>query len=61
MKATVIYPASEHHIKKFERTRLHILEETEEIYNNITLPHILKHQLSLEVSDTSSFFLVTCK
>ncbi|XP_065220430.1 m7GpppX diphosphatase [Planococcus citri] len=48
VKATVIYPASEHHIKKFERTRVHILEETEEIYNNITLPYILQHQLSLE-------------
>lgn len=49
IKATIIYPATEQHIKKFEKTQLFIVEETKDIYESITLPHILKRQLSLQV------------
>ncbi|XKL63577.1 hypothetical protein PGB90_005941 [Kerria lacca] len=48
IKTTIIYPATEEHIKKFEKGILHIIEETNDIYNNITLPSILKRQLSLQ-------------
>lgn len=49
IKATIIYPATEQHIKKFEKTQFYTVEETKDVYENITLPHILKRQLGLQV------------
>lgn len=49
LKAVIIYPATEQHIKKFEDQEIYVVKETPEIYNDVVLPHILKEQLSLQV------------
>ncbi|XP_008474762.1 m7GpppX diphosphatase isoform X1 [Diaphorina citri] len=48
IKTTLIYPATEKHIKKFERKTVHIIQETPEIYKNITLPYILSETFSVQ-------------
>lgn len=57
IKATIIYPATEQHIKKFEKTLFYTIEETNDVYENITLPHILKRQLGLQVRN---WVIATC-
>ncbi|XP_073987271.1 decapping enzyme, scavenger isoform X2 [Rhodnius prolixus] len=48
IKATIIYPATDQHIAKFEDKPLHIIEETPDLYNNVTLPYILKEQFDIQ-------------
>lgn len=48
LKTTVIYPATEKHIKKFSQQNIHLVNETIDLYNKITLPHIQKEQFSLD-------------
>lgn len=45
----IIYPATNKHIIKFTRQPLYLVEETKEIYQTITLPHILDNSFSLQV------------
>ncbi|XP_025414554.1 m7GpppX diphosphatase [Sipha flava] len=47
-KMDLIYPASEKHILKFSSQPIYLVQETEDIYQNITLPHILSNSLSLQ-------------
>lgn len=51
IKTTVVCPATEKHIKKYQRQESSLVEETEEDYRTITLPHIEKQSFSLQVSD----------
>jgi len=46
----IIYPATDKHILKFSSQPLYFVQETEEMYQTITLPHILGSSLSLQVS-----------
>jgi len=46
----IIYPATDKHILKFTSQPLYFVQETEEMYQTITLPHILSSSLSLQVS-----------
>lgn len=46
----IIYPATDKHILKFTSQPLYFVQETEEMYQTITLPHILDSSLSLQVS-----------
>lgn len=48
LKVTIIYPASEKHIVKFSAQPKHLLEETAQDYQTVTLPHLEQEQLSLE-------------
>lgn len=48
LKTTIIYPATEKHIVKFEAQARYLVEETAEDYQTVTLPHLEKEQLSLE-------------
>ncbi|CAG9572641.1 unnamed protein product [Danaus chrysippus] len=48
VKTTIIYPASDKHIAKFSQQQVHIILETPECYNKLTLPHIEKEQLRLQ-------------
>lgn len=48
LKVTIIYPASEKHIIKFSAQPKHLLEETAQAYQTVTLPHLEREQLSLE-------------
>lgn len=48
LKVTIIYPASEKHIVKFSAQPKHLLEETAQDYQTVTLPHLEREQLSLE-------------
>lgn len=48
-KMDVIYPASEKHILKFSSQPMYLVQETDDIYQTITLPHILDGSLSLQV------------
>lgn len=49
VKTTIIYPATEKHIEKYSVQNIYIIEETYEIYKNITLPHIEGEQFDLQV------------
>lgn len=46
---TVIYPATQNHIEKYKRQELYIIDETYELYQQVTLPYIESKSLSLEV------------
>ncbi|XP_049774512.1 m7GpppX diphosphatase [Schistocerca cancellata] len=48
IKTTIIHPATEKHIKKYERQVLHIVEETPSYYQEITLPHIKSDQFGIQ-------------
>lgn len=48
IKATVICPASDKHIQKYETQLIHIVEESQELYRSVTLPHLLSEQLNLQ-------------
>lgn len=50
VKTTVIYPATEKHIAKFSQQQVHIVLETPELYEKLTLPHIQKDQFNLQVN-----------
>ena len=49
IKATIIYPATEKHIAKYSTRQPHLLDETIDIYNSVTLPHITDSKLDFEV------------
>jgi m7GpppX diphosphatase len=40
VKATLIYPATDKHIRKYEKQRKHMVKETPEIYNKLVEPYI---------------------
>ncbi|KDR15367.1 Scavenger mRNA-decapping enzyme DcpS [Zootermopsis nevadensis] len=48
IKTTVIHPATEKHIKKYQSQDVHLIEETPELYNSVTLPHLQKEKFSLQ-------------
>ncbi|XP_054284491.1 m7GpppX diphosphatase-like [Macrosteles quadrilineatus] len=48
IKTTLIFPATDKHIKKFESQPIHIIEETKDYYKNITLPHLTQDQFNLQ-------------
>ncbi|XP_003693320.1 m7GpppX diphosphatase [Apis florea] len=48
INATIIHPATEKHIEKFQRKELHIIDETYELYQKITLPYIESSSFSVE-------------
>ncbi|XP_015185669.1 PREDICTED: m7GpppX diphosphatase [Polistes dominula] len=51
LKVLLIHPATSKHIEKFKKKDLHIVDETYELYEKITLPHITSQQFSLEWID----------
>ncbi|CAK9825645.1 m7GpppX diphosphatase [Anthophora retusa] len=48
INATIIHPATAKHIKKFQKEELHIIDETYELYQKITLPYIESSSFSTE-------------
>lgn len=50
IKASVVCPATEAHVQKYQRKEIIMVEETEDDYKNITLPYITKKGLSVKVS-----------
>lgn len=57
----LIYPASDKHILRYLSQPMYLVQETEDIYQTITLPHILSNSLSLQVcfSKKNSQLLLT--
>ncbi|KAF7998131.1 hypothetical protein HCN44_009529 [Aphidius gifuensis] len=57
LKATLIYPATEKHVEQFSSTESYMIEETPELYENVSLPKILKdsEQFSLQWADRVIF------
>ncbi|XP_012278958.1 m7GpppX diphosphatase [Orussus abietinus] len=51
LNTTIIHPATQKHIEKFQVNQFHIIEETEELYKEVTLPYLEAQQLSLEWVD----------
>lgn len=49
LKTTIIYPATQKHIKKYSIEKLHIFQESPACYASITLPYIEQDSFSLEV------------
>lgn len=50
IKATVIHPATQKHIKKYSNRTSFLIEETSLVYQNVTLPHITESKFDLQVS-----------
>jgi hypothetical protein len=50
IKTTVIHPATEKHIRKYQSQEVHLIEETPELYKSVTLPHLQKEKFSLQVN-----------
>jgi m7GpppX diphosphatase len=48
LKVSIIYPATEKHILKFTVQELHMIDETPEIYEKVTLPYLEKEQFTLD-------------
>uniref|UniRef100_A0A8C6STH0 m7GpppX diphosphatase n=1 Tax=Neogobius melanostomus TaxID=47308 RepID=A0A8C6STH0_9GOBI len=49
IKATVVCPASQKHIQKYQRQESFLLQETPDDYQSITLPHLQEQSFSLQV------------
>lgn len=52
MKTTIIHPATEKHIEKYSVQNIYVIDETPDIYNKITLPHIEGEQFDLQVNNS---------
>ncbi|XP_072740730.1 m7GpppX diphosphatase [Ciconia boyciana] len=48
IKTTVVYPATEKHLQKYLRQEVHLIRETWEDYQNITLPFIQSQSFSIQ-------------
>ena len=48
LKVSIIYPATEKHILKFTQQAMHLIQETPEIYDKVTLPYLAKEQFSID-------------
>ncbi|KAM4732257.1 m7GpppX diphosphatase [Anableps anableps] len=48
IKTTVVCPATEKHVKKYQRQESFLVEETGEDYRSVTLPYIQEQSLSLQ-------------
>ncbi|XP_064606734.1 m7GpppX diphosphatase-like [Liolophura sinensis] len=48
LKATVIYPATDKHVQKYIAQDVHLVEETAEDYEKITLPYLNQSQFSVQ-------------
>ncbi|CAN9514691.1 unnamed protein product [Ophioblennius macclurei] len=48
IKTTVVCPATEKHLKKYQRQESFLVEETAEDYRSITLPYIQKQSFSVQ-------------
>lgn len=57
VKTTVICPATEKHVKKYQRQETFLIEETEEDYQSITLPYINSQSFSVQVGHVSGLLL----
>lgn len=47
---TVVCPATEKHVKKYQRQESYLVEETADDYRAITLPYVESQGFSLQVS-----------
>lgn len=45
----MVCPATDNHVKKYQRQETFLVEETDADYRSITLPYIEKHCLSVQV------------
>ncbi|KAL0124849.1 hypothetical protein PUN28_006601 [Cardiocondyla obscurior] len=48
LQATLIYPATQAHIDKYKKQEMYMIDETYELYQQVTLPYIESTSLSLE-------------
>lgn len=61
IKTTVVCPATEKHVKKYQRQESFLVEEMGEDYRSITLPYIQEQSLSLQVGRLQiTAFFVKC-
>lgn len=60
IKTTLIYPATEKHIQKYESQPIHVIKETKEFYETITLPHLSKDQFNLKVNISRPIYFFDC-
>lgn len=48
LKVSIIYPATEKHINKYSAQEFFLIEETPEMYSNVTLPFLMNEQFTLD-------------
>lgn len=58
IKTTVVCPATDKHVTKYQRQESSLVEETGEDYQSITLPYIQKQTFSVQVSVYASWFVL---
>lgn len=51
VKTTVVYPATEKHIQKYSNQNLYIVQETFQLFKEITEPYLNQGQFTLDVRD----------
>lgn len=56
-KMDIIYPATDKHILKFTSQPMYLVQETEEMYQTITLPYILDNCFSLKVCFLQNYYI----
>lgn len=49
IKATVIHPATEKHIKKYTDQETFVIQETSDLYQKVTKPYLEAHSFSVQV------------
>ncbi|XP_078054945.1 m7GpppX diphosphatase isoform X2 [Mustelus asterias] len=59
IKTTVVYPATEKHIKKYLKQEMYLITETADDYKTITSPYLQSQALSLQVDDL--YLIAICK
>jgi len=58
IKTTIIAPASQKHIEKYTFHPLYLVQETKEIYEQITIPYLERSSFSLNVSSKWGIFKI---
>jgi len=48
IKATVLYPATEEDIEQYVFLPFHLIDQTAEVYNNVTLPYLESSSLNIQ-------------
>ena len=60
IKVTLIHPATEKHVDKYTTKQRHLVEESREAYEEITLPHINGSCFSIDVNRTQVYCSCVC-
>ena len=61
IKTTIIHPATQNHIEKYLSHSIRLIEETPELYKNVTLPHLEATSFNIQVGKKFIILFVTSR